>query len=123
MNNNLVRPEVERVSKEDLTMVDSGKYVGVEMSYRGKPFKGFAVFSYHSNGAIAFEVEYVDGQPFGWEVKYYDNGKVKYECLSAGATSIVYRDYSEDGSLLEEGWLENKDFYNKVAEQTGMDKL
>ena len=123
MKNQLKRTDVIRVDENQLTFMGHGKYVGEEFNYRGKPFTGFVIIDYHENGNILLEQEYVKGQVFGWEVIYHENGALKEETLMAGATSVVYREFSEDGTLLEEGWLESKAFYNKVAEETGMDKI
>jgi len=123
MKNNLKRPNIIRVDEKQLTYMGHGKYTGEEYNYQGKPFTGFAVIDYYSNGNISFEQEYVKGQPLGWRVDYHDNGKIEYECLMAGATSIMYREFSKDGVLLDEGWLESKTFYNEIADETGMDKI
>lgn len=123
MKNNIKRPNILRVDEKQLTFMGHGKYVGEEFNYRGKPFTGYVVMDYHENGNILLEQEYVDGQVCGWEVEYHENGVIKEETLMAGATSIVYREFSKDGTLLDEGWLESKAFYNEIADETGMDKI
>ncbi|CAM1361976.1 hypothetical protein [Tenacibaculum xiamenense] len=90
MNQELKRPEKERVFFKNLEGKDSGKYIGAEYWYKGEPFTGFVVFSYCDNGFIASEQEYVDGQTMGWVVDYHENGKIEYESLEYGASSVVF---------------------------------
>ncbi|MEP0263109.1 hypothetical protein [Dokdonia sp.] len=123
MNNEFKRPELIRVAEDDLTYIGTGKYIAEEYWYEGKPFAGFVVIDYHDNGNIQSEQEYVDGQTMGWEVLYYENGKIEIETLMYGATSVVYREYTEEGELLEEGWVYPKEFYNSVARETGMEAI
>lgn len=123
MKNQLKRPDVIRVDENQLTYMGHGKYTGEEFNYRGKPFTGFVVMDRYENGNILFEKEYVNGQITGWEVEYHENGIIKEETLMAGATVIMYREFSKDGALLDEEWLESKAFYNEIAEETGMDKI
>ena len=123
MNSKLKRPEIRRVDEKYLTVVGHGKYTDVEFHYQGQPYTGFVVIDRHVNGNVAFEQEYVNGQTMGWEVEYYENGKIKLESLEYGATSVVFYEYSETGALLEGGFVAPKEYYNKVADQTGMDKI
>jgi len=81
------------------------------------------IFEFHSNGNIAFEAEHVNGQTMGWGVEYYENGKIKYESLEGGTTSIMFKSFDENGNLVEEGWVASKKLYNKVAKETGMDPI
>lgn len=123
MNNELKRPDIIRVDEKDLQCVGHGKYTGGELWYKGKPFTGFEVIDRHPNGNILIEQEHVDGQTMGWEVEYYENGKIKYESLEYGATSVVFRKFDEEGNLLEEGWVAPVEYYNAVAKETGMDSI
>lgn len=121
MKQELKRPEIIRIHFEKLECRGSGKYIGEEYWHQGKPFTGFVVFDYHDNGFVEFEQEHVDGQTMGWEVEYYPNGKIKLETLMYGATSVVFREFDEQGNLTsDEGWVYPKEFYNSVARYTGM---
>ena len=61
--------------------------------------------------------------PNGYNKFYYENGKIKYESLEYGATSVVFRKFDEEGNLLEEGWVAPVEYYNAVAKETGMDPI
>jgi len=124
MEQELKRPGIVRVFEENLEYKGTGKYIGEEFWYRGEPFTGFVVFEYYSNGFVKFEQEYVDGQTMGWEVEYHPNGKIKLETLMYGATSVVFREFNEQGDLAsDEGWVYPKEFYNSVARYTGMSTI
>jgi len=120
MTQELKRPEIVRVFFEDLEGKGSGKYTGAEYWYEGKPFKGFVVFAYHDNGYVASEQEYVEGQTMGWAVDYHENGKIEYESLEYGASSIVFYEYDEEGNKVNGGFVNTKALYNSVARLTGM---
>ena len=120
MNQSLKRPELERVYFENLEGKGSGKYTGAEYWFKGKPFTGFVVFSYHSNGLVASEQEYVNGQTMGWAVDYHQNGRIEYESLEYGASSIVFYEYDEEGNQTDEGFINSKALYNSVARLNGM---
>ncbi|MGQ3677693.1 toxin-antitoxin system YwqK family antitoxin [Tenacibaculum discolor] len=120
MNQELKRSEKTRMFYEDLEAKGSGKYTGVEFWYKGRPFTGFVVFSYHENGLIASEQEFVDGQTMGWAVDYHENGKIEYESLRYGASSVVFYEYDEQGKQTDGGFVNTKALYNSVARYTGM---
>ena len=122
MTNELKRAEVVRVYFKDLEMVGNGKYIGEEYWYQGKPFYGFVIFDYHKNGNIMFETEHANGQTMGWHVEYYEDGKISYERLNFGATTVLYRYYDVDGNITEEYWP-GPTHYNSVAKETGMEPL
>ncbi|WP_093670800.1 hypothetical protein [Tenacibaculum sp. MAR_2009_124] len=123
MNQELKRSEKIRVKEEDLDDKGTGKYTGLEYWYEGKPFTGFVVFSYHDNGFVASEQEYVDGQTMGWAVDYHDNGKIEYESLEYGASSVVFYEYDTEGNQTDGGFVNTKALYNSVARHTGMPQV
>ncbi len=123
MNQELKRPDKIRVKEEDLDDKGTGKYTGLEYWYKGEPFTGFVVFSYHDNGFIASEQEYVDGQTMGWAVDYHDNGKIEYESLEYGASSVVFYEYDDQGNQTDGGFVNTKALYNSVARYTGMPQV
>lgn len=123
MTNELKRPEIIRKKESELESKGVGKYTGSEYWYQGKPFTGFVIYEFHSNGNIAFEAEHVDGQTMGWDVEYYENGKIKHESLEYGATSVVFRKFNKEGVLTKEGWVAPVEYYNAVAKETGMDTI
>ena len=120
MSQKLKRPNIIRVDESNLEYKGHGKYIAEEYWFQGKPFTGFVVLARHKNNFVKLEQEYVDGQTLGWEVEYYENGKIEYESLELGATSVLYREYDISGVLLDEGWVAPKYFYNLVAKETGM---
>lgn len=120
MTNKLKRPEVIRVYEKDLDDKGHGIYTGLEYWYKGKPFTGFVVDDYHKNGNIAAEQEYVNGQTMGWRVMYYENGDIEDETLYYGATTVYFKIYEKNGKIKYEGWNTDKEYYNRVAEKTGM---
>lgn len=123
MTTKLKRPEIIRVPEEKLDCKGHGKYTGLEYWYEGKPFTGFVVFDYYSNGNIEGEQEYVNGQTMGWRVTYFENGEIEDETLYYGATCVCYKIYNDKGKLLEEGWNTPKEFYNYVAKETGIEPI
>ena len=122
MTNELKRPNVIRVNEDKLEDKGHGIYTGAEYWQNNKPFTGFAVASYYENGNIALEVEHANGQTMGWHVEYYENGKIKYERLNYGDSTVVFRYFDEDGNKTREYWPDKKS-YNKVAKETGMEPL
>ena len=123
MNNELVRPELQRVHEDDLEYVRNGTYIGLFYNYKGKPFTGYMVLGYYDNGNVEIEYEYFEGEQMGWEVEYYENGKVKDKTLMYGATSIVYYEYDEAGNETEVGFVASKSLYNKCARLIGMEEI
>jgi len=123
MTNKLIRPEIIRVSEDQLESKGHGKYTGLEYWYKGKPFTGFVVDDFYPNGNIQGEQEYVNGETMGWRVKYYENGEIEYECLYYGATGVFFREYDINGKILDEGFTAPKEFYNKIALETGMEQI
>lgn len=123
MNNNLVRPSIQRVDDNDLTFVKPGTYIGSFFNYQNEPFTGYRVLGYHDNGNIEIEYEYFEGEQMGWEVEYYENGKVKDKTLMYGATSIVYYEYDEAGNETEVGFVAPKALYNECARLIGMEEI
>jgi antitoxin component YwqK of YwqJK toxin-antitoxin module len=119
MTNELKRPEVIRKKDSELNMVGNGVYTGEEYWYEGKPFNGFVVFDYYENGNILLEIEHANGQTMGWHVEYYENGKIKYERLNYGDSTVVFRYFDEEGNKTREYWPD-RESYNEVAKETGM---
>jgi hypothetical protein len=92
MKNELIRPEIQRVDDKDLEFIKMLSTGGF-LHYQGKPFTGFEVTDYYEDGTIWSEQEYAEGQVMGWEVNYYDNGKVADKSLMLGLTSVCTADY------------------------------
>ena len=122
MTNELKRSDIIRVDEDNLTDVGHGKYTGAEYWYENIPFTGFVVVEYYGNGNILLEIEYANGQTMGWHVEYYENGKIKYERLNNGDSTVVFRYYDEDGNVTQEYWPDRPS-YNEVAKETGMEPL
>lgn len=120
MTNKLKRPEIIRVNEKNLEAKGHGMYTGLEYWYKGKPFTGFVIDDYHKNGNIAAEQEYVNGQTMGWRVTYYENGEIEEEILYYGATSVCFKSFDKQGKITMEGFVAPKEYYNRVAEKTGM---
>lgn len=112
-----------RVSEENLELWRSATYLHDDYKYNGKPFTGFAVLEYHSNGNISYELEYHEGQQLGWEVTYHENGKIERETLMYGATSIVFYEYDVNSKKLSGGFVAPKSLYNECARIIGIDEI
>ena len=123
MNDDLKRPEMIRVLEEDLEYWKTGTYINEDYKYMGEPFTGFAVGGYYDNGNIEAEREYHNGEHIGWEVEYHENGKVAYETLMYGATSIIYNEYDEYGEKVDGGFVATKSLYNECARAIGIDEI
>lgn len=117
------RPEIIRRHYKNLEDKGHGKYIGEEYWYKGEPYTGFVIFEYHDNGSVLLEQEHVNGQTMGWEIEYFSNGMIKEETLMYGATSVVFREYSEQDELITEGWVSQREYYNIVAKETGMEPI
>jgi hypothetical protein len=122
MKNELVRPEIQRVAEKDLEFIEMLSTGGF-LHYQGKPFTGFEVTDYYEDGTIWSEQEYAEGQVMGWEVNYYDNGKVADKSLMLGLTSVCTAKYDYEGNIEDAYWITSKKLYNMCAELTGMDLI
>lgn len=123
MSNELVRPELPRVNENDLKFVRMSRHNGAIYHKEGEPFTGFVVFDRHKNGNIQSEAEHVNGEQVGWEVSYHENGKVSYQVLMYGATSIVFHEYDKAGNEVNGGFVSSAAIYNKCAQITGMELM
>lgn len=123
MDQELKRPEKIRVSEENLEYWKTGTYINVDYKYNGQPFTGFAVMGHYDNGFIEGEMEYHEGEQLGWEVYYYENGKIKEETLMYGATSIVFYEYDQEGNITDGGFIEPKFLYNECARLIGIEEI
>lgn len=78
-----------------------------------EPFTGLLV-RYHDNGNKQFEVSYIDGQPEGRYLEWFDNGQLKAELYFQrnGVENGSVREWYHDGTLKIEG------FYSKGCQDS-----
>jgi len=113
LTNELKKPNKDRVDLDDLEFWKDNKYFGDDYYYNSEPFTGFAVNSYYDNGNVENEIEYIDGEPLGWEIEYYENGKINIETLNYGENSVYSVEYDEEGVKISGGVISSQESYEK----------
>lgn len=117
MVNEFKKPNKERVDLDNLEYWRDNKYFGDDYKYNGNPFTGFAVISSYDNNVIEHEVEYINGEPLGWEVEYFENGKIKEETLNYGENSVFSVEYDEEGNKIAGGLIASKEIYEECLKE------
>lgn len=106
-----------RVSMENLQNVAYSYGGYMTYHYEGKPFSGYLVMNYHPNGYVLYEEEYKNGEHLGWDLLYHINGNLKRETLMAGATSLEFYEYDENGNKIMGGKVVSEKDYNYLVKK------
>lgn len=67
----LIKPELKRI---EVKQGDSEVHKKLNL----ERFTGFLVYEKYDNGVIRFEIEWKDGNEYGYQIEYYDNEQIKY---------------------------------------------
>lgn len=92
-----------RVPEDGIEVVSYSEGGYMTIHYQGKPFSGYLVMDYHTNGNIMFEEEYKEGEHLGWDNEYHENGQLKDSTLMVGATVLTFYEFDENGIEQEGG--------------------
>lgn len=121
MSQELKQPQKLRVSVDDLEDIRQS-YGGYSYyHYNGKPFNGYLVLDYYSNGNIEFEEEYKEGEHLGWDNEYYETGIIKYRRLIIGETILETYKYDETGNQTYYGSSVTIDYLEEMKKKYKLD--
>lgn len=100
MNQKLKQEHKLRVPEAELEIVSHSLGGYMFYHYQGKPFSGYLVMDYFSDGKIMYEEEFKEGDHMGWDNLYHENGQLKTSSLMLGATSLRWYEYDLEGNLI-----------------------